>query len=226
MIQKFFNTFNCSVNISINSHCSEIELNKWEFSKFIVRKLVPVAGIHPFPLDELMLMATAVVHFRPDVVFDWGTHIGKSARIFYETAKLYKIPLEIHSVDLPEEVYHVEHPHKNRGKMVHNKKNVYLHLGDGVETSLNIYKANRYLNPLFFVDGDHSFDSVYRELTLIVKEVENPVILLHDTFYQSSEAGYNVGPYLAIKQVIAESPKPFKVHSTAFGLPGMTLLYL
>ena len=60
----------------------EFEVNNWIISEFIVEKLVPVVGVHPFPLDELSLMTAAVCRFQPELIFEWGTNIGKSARIF------------------------------------------------------------------------------------------------------------------------------------------------
>jgi hypothetical protein len=77
------------------------------------------------------------------------------------------------------------------------------------------------------VDGDHSYESVKRELEGIIKNVPNAKILLHDTFYQSSEAGYNVGPCQAIREVLSkqENLDRYKIIDTKTGLPGMTLLY-
>ena len=89
----------------------KFEVNNWELSSFILKKLVPVVGTHPFPLNELSLMSAAVAWTRPTHIFEWGTHIGKSARIFYETCKYIKITPEIHSIDLPDNIDHVEHPH-------------------------------------------------------------------------------------------------------------------
>ncbi|HLZ33040.1 MAG TPA: hypothetical protein VKP13_03415, partial [Nitrospira sp.] len=81
------------------------------------------------------------------------------------------------------------------------------------------------LRPLFFVDGDHAYDSVRRELTGIMNSVPRANILLHDTFFQSQESGYNVGPYQAISEIMATAPQQYRLLSTQMGLPGMTLLY-
>src|SRR5260370_32874636 len=93
-----------------NAGCSELEIDNWEVSTFVIRKLIPNVGIHPFPLNELMLMVAAVCWLRPAQIFDWGTNIGKSARIFYECTSHYRIDAEIHSTDLPDNVGHVKHP--------------------------------------------------------------------------------------------------------------------
>jgi hypothetical protein len=84
-----------------NLACSEFEVDAWRLSEFVLERLVPVVGTHPFPLTELMLLSGTVCRFRPSHIFEWGTHIGKSARAFYEITSHYGIPSEIHSVDLP-----------------------------------------------------------------------------------------------------------------------------
>jgi cephalosporin hydroxylase len=208
-----------------NPECSEFEVDGWNLSRFIVSKLVPVVGIHPFPLQELMLMSAAVVRLRPSLIFEWGTNIGKSARIFYEVANYYSVPLIVHSIDLPDEIDHVEHPRSGRGFMVRKIKAVKLHQGDGLTTSLRLWQeAGSPSRPMFFIDGDHSYESVKRELEGIVAAVPDPFLLLHDTFFQSSEAAYNLGPYTAIEEFLGRYPGRFSRVQTGFSLPGMTLL--
>ena len=212
---------------SRNRNCIELEVDAWQLSSFVVERLVPVVGVHPFPVHELMLLSAAVCRFRPSYIFEWGTHIGKSARAFYEVSGHYGIPSEIHSIDLPDHAHHVEHPSSERGRMVRGLDRVHLHQGDGLDTSLATWtKAGRPDDVLFFVDGDHSETSVYRELSGVVAHVPRPVLLLHDAFYQSSQSGYNMGPYQAIERVLKEHPSRFKRIDSGIGLPGMTLLYM
>ena len=42
-----------------NPDCTEFEIDNWSVSRFVLAKLVPVVGIQPFPLHELMLMWSA-----------------------------------------------------------------------------------------------------------------------------------------------------------------------
>ena len=215
-------------DISPNATATEFEVNNWAISDFVISRLVHVVGVHPYPLNELMLMVGAICRFRPTHVFEWGTNIGASARIFYEAGKYFKIPLEIHSIDLPGEIGHVEHPGNNRGKLVRGKLGVTQHLGDGIETSMGIYRTLPIgSRVLFFVDGDHSYDSVKRELEAIITHVTEPRVLLHDTFYQSANSGYNIGPYLAVQDVLKglAPNKRLQLIETRTGLPGMTLVY-
>jgi cephalosporin hydroxylase len=209
-----------------NRKCSQLEANTWQLSELVVNRLVPIVGVHPFPVHEIMLMAAAICRMRPSHIFEWGTHIGKSARIFHEVSAQYGIHSHIHSVDLPDDVAHVEHPSKERGRLVRGSRRVTLHQGDGLDVSLATWVAEGGpRDVLFFVDGDHSETSVYRELSGIVGAIERPAVLLHDAFYQSPESGYNIGPYLAIERVLKEYPSRFKRVDSGLGLPGMTLLY-
>jgi cephalosporin hydroxylase len=210
----------------LNGHCTEFEVDKWAISDFIVNRLIPIVGTHPYPLDELLLMAAALCRLKPTHVFEWGTHVGKSARIFFETSKAFGIATEIHSVDLPDASEHPEHPGRKRGLLVKDIPEVRLHQGDGLEESLKIVESLQgTVRPLFFLDGDHAYASVMRELVEIMTRVPNASILVHDTFYQSAESGYNIGPRRAITDALTSAPNRYKEISTNTGLPGMTLLY-
>ena len=211
---------------AMNVHCGEFEVNNWLVSEFVLNTLVPIVGVHPFPLNELVLMVAAVCRLKPDRIYEWGTHLGKSARVFYETARHFGLDVEIHSVDLPDHVIHQEHPGHQRGMLVKGLQDVHLHQGDGLSVCLDIQaKAATPKHTLIFIDGDHSYASVRRELAGIMTGIPEAHILLHDTFFQSSESGYNVGPYRAISEAITEIDVRYRLLSTQTGLPGMTLLY-
>ena len=210
----------------LNAQCSKSEVDNWIISEFVLKELVPVVGVHPYPLNELMFMVSAVCILKPSQIYEWGTHVGKSARIFYKITKHFHITSEIHSTDLPDHNQHDEHPHRSRGLLVKNIRAVNLHQGDGLNVSLAICKDfSEKSRPLFFLDGDHEFRSVKREITGIMKYVPNASILVHDTFYQSKQSGYNIGPFRAIRESLRIAPVKYTVLSTNLGLPGMTLLY-
>jgi cephalosporin hydroxylase len=211
----------------VNVQCSGFEVNNWTISRFVVRKLVPIVDVQPFPLNEQMLMVAAVCRSRPTHIFEWGTHVGKSARIFFEICKAFGIDAEIHSIDLPDDVGHVEHPGQKRGSFVKGLKKVVLHQGDGLETSLRIAAecSLSTFRPLFLIDGDHSYESVKRELEGIIKNIPQAWILLHDTFNQSEGSGYNTGPYRAVNDVLAVTEEKYRIISQDLGLPGMILLW-
>jgi len=208
-----------------NPAASEFEVDLWILSRFLMEKIVPVVGTHPYPLNELLLMTAAACRLKPSIVFDWGTHIGASARIFYECSKAFKLGYTIHSVDLPPDADHVEHPGEEHGRLVKGLTGVHLHRGNGVEVALAQWqKLGRPKRPLFFVDGDHAYESVRDELSQIFSTVPDASALAHDTFFQSAESNYNVGPSRAIDEIVGKFPSRFHLVKSGLGLPGMTLL--
>jgi cephalosporin hydroxylase len=226
-IGRGFGKYRMFPDPTLNGHCTEFEVDKWAISDFIVNRLVAIVGTHPYPLDELLLMAAALCRLKPTHILEWGTHVGKSARIFFETSKAFGIATEIHSTDLPDKTQHSEHPGRKRGMLVKDIPEVRLHQGDGLEESLKIVESLQgTVRPLFFLDGDHAYASVMRELVEIMTSVPNASILVHDTFYQSAESGYNIGPRSAITDALTSTPNRYKEISTNTGLPGMTLLYV
>lgn len=212
-------------NPAMNVSCGEFEVNKWIVSEFIIDRLIGIVGTHPFPIDELCLLVSAVCRLKPTHIFEWGTHIGKSARIFYETSRHFGLNSEIHSIDLPDEMDHEEHPRTQRGNLVKGLRGVKLYQGDGLSKAIELCRMINPAKPLFFIDGDHDYETVRRELSTIIAEIPHANILLHDTFYQSAESGYNVGPYKAITETLVAMPDRYRVISANIGLPGMTLLY-
>lgn len=208
-----------------NKGASEFEVDLWTLSDFVLSKVVPAVGVRPYPLNELLLMTGAACRLKPSVVFDWGTHIGVSARVFYECARAFGLGYEIHSVDLPPDVSHVEHPGQEHGRLVRGLSGVHLHRGNGVEVALDQWsRLGKPACPLFFVDGDHAFESVRDELTQIFSAVPDAAAIAHDTFFQSPDSKYNVGPALAIAEVAKSFPSRFKLIHSGLGLPGMTLI--
>lgn len=211
----------------LNKGCEYFEVNNWIISQFVLKKLVPIVGLCPFPLNEQMFMVAALCRLQPTHIFEWGTNIGKSARIFYEVCKEFGLKTEIHSIDLPEDSNHIEHPREKRGCMVKGLPDISLYTGDGLDTSMQLFAQvdASTSRPMFFLDGDHSYYSVKRELEHIMRFIPNANILLHDTFNQSEGSGYNVGPYKAMVDVLKVESHNFNTLSQNIGLPGMTLLW-
>jgi cephalosporin hydroxylase len=208
-----------------NPRGSEFEVDLWALSDFVLDTIVPVVGVRPYPLNELLLMTAAVCRLKPTVVFDWGTHIGVSARIFFECDKAFKLGFDIHSIDLPPDATHVEHPGQEHGRLVRDLDKVHLHRGDGVKLAIELWhRLGQPKRPLFFVDGDHAYESVRNELSEIFSTISDASALAHDSFFQSAESNYNVGPAHAIDEVVRNFSGRFTVIKSGLGLPGMTLL--
>jgi len=199
---------------------SLLEVNKWSTSKYILR-LLQVVGHEPYPLDELMLMAAAFEYHRPEIVIDIGTHVGKSARIWFELSKELQIASAIHTIEL-NEPSHVEYPGRHLGHYIRGLP-VEQHIGDGATVARSIIGASPMACFLLFLDGDHSYETVRRELQ-VCQTIKRGCVLVHDTFYQPS-SNYNHGPYLAIQNSLSTLPVKQVVHLQT-GLPGMSYLSL
>ncbi len=145
--------------------------------------------------------------------------------ISFECDEAFKLGYEIHSIDLPSDATHVEHPGQEHGRLVRGLPKVHLHRGSGVKVAVELWqKLGRPRRPLFFVDGDHAYELVRDELNEIFSTVPDASALTHDTFFQSAELGYNVGPARAIEEIVAKFPDRFRIINSGLGLPGMTLL--
>lgn len=209
-----------------NADGAFFEIDAWSVSAFVAERLLPLVGCHPFPLNEQMLMTAAVCRARPTHIMEWGTNIGVSARIFHEICRTFSLAAEIHSIDLPDHAGHAEHPGRERGRLVRGIPGVTLHQGDGCSVALEILaRAAAPVRPFFFLDGDHACASVSRELRAISIAWPAASILVHDTFCQSRESGYNTGPWLAIRELLQESGARYERQDQHLGLPGMTLLW-
>ena len=208
-----------------NPGASEFEVDLWELSRFVAERCLPVIGVHPYPLNEQLLAAAAACRLRPSVAFDWGTNRGASARLLWECAKAFRLDYEVHTIDLPPDETHVEHPGKAYAKLLRGVAGVHLHRGNGVTVALAQWeKLGRPPRPLFFVDGDHAYQSVATELRRVFAVITDASALVHDTFFQPEDADYNVGPALAVRDVVAEQAGRFDVIASNLGLPGMTLM--
>jgi cephalosporin hydroxylase len=202
---------------------TEFEVDKSIISNFVIEKL-PLT--RTYPLDELMLMTAVVCRFKPQLILEWGTNIGISAKIFYEIVEGFGLDSEIHSIDLPDDVVHSEHDPNVVGSFIKGIDKIHLHKGDGLTCSLEIIKNNNInRNILFFIDGDHSYETVTHELATILYNVKNAVVLLHDTLYQSADSGYCVEPFVAIKDTLDCYPETYKLVTMNIGGPGMSLVY-
>jgi cephalosporin hydroxylase len=198
-----------------------LEADKWALSEVVIDRLVPIVGVRPYPLDELLLMATAFQYHLPDVVIDIGTHVGKSARIWFELARYFQSGTTVHTVDKCDP-NHPEYPGSSLGKFIRGTP-VKQHVQDGYACACDLIAENPTAGFLIFLDSDHEYQNVRRELEL-VKKIQRGCLLVHDTFYQPG-SHYNHGPYLAIQDCVVEAPVRQVFHLQT-GLPGMSYLGL
>ena len=106
-----------------------------------------------------------------------------------------------------------------------------LHTTDAVAGAVALwnerYRHERRALPLFFLDGDHAFETVLREQEALYRAVGcRAQFLLHDTLPRPAGSDANEGPWLAAQAFLAGVARgEYRAHSTHMGLPGMTLLY-
>jgi cephalosporin hydroxylase len=201
-------------------HREFLEVDKY-YSSNLALKLIKIIGSHPYPLDELLLMSAAFRYHMPEIVIDVGTHVGKSARVWHELSKEYNSGTSVHTVDIFDEK-HSEFPGYALGKYIKNTP-VKQHIGDGFTVASEIINNNPDAKFLIFLDEDHSYETVLRELELAI-HVKQGCIVVHDTFYQPGSS-YNHGPYLAIQDFIKNYEFKQVIHLQT-GLPGMSYLGL
>ncbi len=148
--------------------------------------------------------------------------LGNSARVFWQTTAKFEIPCEIHSVDLAADVDYASNIKENRGILIKNLPRVTLHVGDGLDVALRIYRQHApETRCLFFLDGDHARVSVLRELKGLSDAAPMAAMLVRDTH---PSWGYD-GPHQAVQEFLQLNPGKYEVLSTGIGLPGMTFLY-
>lgn len=134
--------------------------------------------------DEVTFLANVLARHRPQVVFDWGTNVGASARIFYEAAQILGYPCVVHTIELPDSEAHLDrdHPGERYGQWLVDIP-VCCWRGDALEVALKLlwYVDESLTKMLFFLDGAHDHDSVMRELRVIAAYEPEAVMVVHDT---------------------------------------------
>lgn len=139
-------------------------------------------GIPGYGHTEVDFIHQAVGHWRPDIIFDWGTNKGSSARILFESARTWGFETVVHTIDLPLELSPADRDHAGAESGIYIRSvPVVGHVGDGVTVALLTYVRSRRHRPLFFIDGDHSYENVVRELRYIKRVAPSGAMILHDT---------------------------------------------
>lgn len=146
-------------------------------------------GLKGFTPAEVEFIYETMRDLQPDLICEWGTNVGHSARILHEARKLLKLHCELHSIDIAPEVPSLRASEKGlaRGHYVRRCRRVYLHVGDGAETAYLITKRVQPDRPLFFIDDNHEEEEVFNELTFLAARFPNAVMLVHDAMLGRSE---------------------------------------
>ena len=199
---------------------SRFEVDKYSVSEMCIR-LVSIIGMKPHPLDELVLMVAAFVYHQPRLVIDVGTHIGKSARIWWELAQSWKTSTTVNTIDIMDPD-HPEYPGDMLGRFI-GRTGVVQRIGDSYPVAGEIIDSHSSVPTLLFLDGSHEYDIVRRDLEL-ARRLDDGCILVHDTMFQPG-SDYNHGPYEAVRDFLQSYPA-HQVLQTNTGLPGLTYIGL
>lgn len=153
-------------------------------------------GIPGYGDDEVRFFAETLEKFRPNYIFEWGTNVGASARIFYEIGTQF-LTLRITTIEHPDDQT-PDHPGHRYGLWCEGfEPHIQMLKGDGVTVALEEFeRLGKPERSLFFLDGDHSYTAVSRELILIGEAAPNAVILVHDTNHPVEETETAVEQWL------------------------------
>lgn len=200
---------------------SVFEVDCWALSELLLEKVIPKIGIRPYPLNEQMLMAAAVAFVQPRLIIEWGTHLGKSARLFWEVKKALGLECKIHTIDSMEPE-HPEFPGGARGKYL-SGIDVDQIIGDGATIARNLIEGST--EPLLvYIDGDHSRESTKQDFTIWDKLPSGSGLLTHDVLYQTPSS-YNIGPWQSLQELLRTQESSIaQTQWQLLGLPGMAFV--
>jgi hypothetical protein len=216
-----------AISKNLNLWCCEADAG--QLDNFVLEKILPKTGLL-YPLAEISLMALVVDRVKPTHIFEWGTNIGCSAKIFHQITESLGMDIPIHTWDLPEDVSHGQHPGDNHGKLAKGLARVHFHRDDGLRGALAQYQIEKARDPktrpLFFADGDHSYESVIREITGIVSAHDEFHLLAHDTFVQKPDAkGQSRESWVGCPTALELAAQDYRWLNVGFGNPGMAYLW-
>ena len=138
-------------------------------------------GLLGYTPPEVTFLYETMETLRPGIIVEWGTNVGYSARILYEAKVLLGLRTAVHSVDIAREapILRPEDEGKERGHHVQGL-NVALHVGHGAQEAVSITAMSGRARPLFFVDDNHGYDMLSRDLEMLARDTPLAVLVVHD----------------------------------------------
>lgn len=139
-------------------------------------------GLPAYGDQEVEFFESVLGRHRPTHVFEWGTNVGASARLFHEASLELGYECEVHTVELPLDLAHLDrdHPGHRYGQWIEGTS-IHAHRGYGLITSLTLYAQYTPERALFFLDGNHEHAVVLAELEAISETAPSAVMMVHDT---------------------------------------------
>lgn len=212
--KKTFKLENLTEKLEINEIFNEIRANEnYLIDENLIKKSnIPdlKGGVNEGDRKAIYFLINKI---QPKNILEVGTHIGSSTLSLALAAKRYggKIDtVDIIDVNKEEISYWKKYDSQNSPKK--NLKNsncehlvtfITADSKDYLENSKNKYN-------FIFLDGSHSSDQVYKEISLALNILdEKGIILLHDYFPKGKILWHETkkiiyGPYLAIQRILKE----------------------
>jgi len=219
-----FNTNNLITphQLSINKvFKSEIIKNQWEEYKSIVKNFqtqMPSGGVNQGDRRALFYL---ISNFKASRVLEIGTHIGSSTLAITASLDINKKLLDhkpyLTTVDFMDVNSELDRPWERFGsnisplnlmkKVKHDTLVEFIH-----KDSIEYMQTTDNKFDFIFLDGDHSANAVYKEVSLALNLLnENGIILLHDYFPDKEPLWSNgkviPGPFWAIERIKKEGVK-------------------
>lgn len=152
-------------------------------------------GLPAYGDQEVEFFESILGRHRPTHVFEWGTNVGASARLFYEAALELGYECEVHTIEIPDELALMDrdHPGQRYGQWIKDiridpRSTVHPHRGFGLIESIRLWKELQPERALFFLDGNHSYGVVLAELEEICALDPDAVMMIHDTLLYTDTA--------------------------------------
>jgi hypothetical protein len=138
--------------------------------------------LNGFPHDHVQLVCDTVVRLRPDIICEWGTNAGNSARLLYEASTLSPCP-----------VHSIENADQGTPPLLEGL-DITLHHGNGLTITMALTHGKE--RPLILIDDHHVYQDTYDNLVALRERRKHAVILIHDAGAGISEASTAVRNYL------------------------------
>lgn len=150
---------------------------------------VRALGLPAYGDHEVLFFERVLERHRPTHVFEWGTNVGASARLFYEASLELGYECDVHTTEIPDELSMLDrdHPGHRYGTWIEGLP-IHAHRGYGLIASLALHESLRPERSLFYLDGNHSYGVVRAELEGVWGCDPSAVIMVHDTIRYTGEA--------------------------------------
>ncbi len=203
-----------ATGIDLKAIWSDPEIEKdWKRDSALLDQFVLPDGTGGVSPGDRRAIYYLVRFFDPSRILEIGTHIGAST-VHLAAAALHGQSTYLKSVDLSDVNDPEIEPWRKAGATRSPRKMVE-EIGAGEKVEFKVGSSLEYLAgqetsyDFIFLDGDHSAETVYREIPLAMARIrQGGVILLHDYFPRHRpfhrRCHVSPGPCLAVDRLIAE----------------------